>query len=50
MPGEPESQDWTTKIDMIIETLMSKVYEKCNQDGDKEIIQDVFKNKNGPED
>lgn len=50
MPGGAESQDWTTKIDLVIETLMAKVYKKCTTDGDKEIIQKVFKNKTPLED
>ena len=50
MPEEAGSQDWTTKMDLVIETLMAKVYQQCTTEADKEIIQKVFKNKTPLED
>ena len=37
MQTETESQLWTSKIDNVIQTLMSKIYDKC-KNYDKEII------------
>ena len=43
MQVEAESQDWTSKIDFAIETLMGKVFNKCSKNEDKEIINKLFK-------